>query len=65
MDDRNNRRLVLVQLSNEGASLVNHVMETIADDLEPLFSTFSDEEKNALYEASRTIKGVMERVAYN
>lgn len=63
-DDKNNRRLVLVQLSSAGSDLVNRVLETIADDLTPEFEVFTDAEKESLYNAALTIKQIMERVAY-
>lgn len=60
-----NRRQVVVQLSAKGATLVDNVLATIADDLEPSFSKFTEEEKEAFYNASITLKKLMEHINYD
>lgn len=64
VDDKTNRRLVLVQLSAHGSVLANQVLNEIADELTPEFDSFTDKEKENLYNAALTIKQLMERVVY-
>jgi|GEM_PF-1710048 Transcriptional regulators len=60
-----NRRQVMVQLSEKGATLVNHVLDAIADTLEPSFEKFTQQEKDEFYNATLTIKRLLSRIQYD
>ena len=60
-----NRRQVMVQLSAKGASLVDSVLSTIADSLEPFVEKFTAEEQDEFYAATLTIKRLMARIHYD
>lgn len=62
VEDKTNRRLVLIRLTMYGRSQIKKSTQQVVDTLRPRFDQFSDEEKAALIQSTNTMKRIMEKM---